>query len=595
MFGLCTILSTLFLSILCIDENLRNISDTFTNLEGNLTISLLNYQSDMTGDVDLVEGSMSIRDFSKPFTAPQRFYLQGGYNWRNGTLLLLANPTSEILVSDYRISFDELMSISAESLRGMIAQRSDPREEQHELVSSPFYWASLARESSRSFFDFVDYYRYTAFNRSLEEERRRDGSHAESDEKVLIGSELGVPNPNDTNQPGGVNQSHLSPTMRNNPITASGADLAERPCFFKVLMLFEPLVDQTVREEDYGDYNSEKKFHRALVLLESPNCRVQVAANLTSYLSERQYRKMSNYNLFFSLTCLVQLVVIIEIFNYPTQTISFAKISSHFMLTQSLIDSYLCLIHLTYGIFFEKLWRQFFFTSFFYFVLFAAYELYLSYLVWRVSNPLAAANDSPQTHFKNLYLLFYGLILFGFLVQYWSFTYGLYYVILFIIYSFWCFQIFHNALHDVTQSMRFAHLFGLSFPKLLFPLYFLACPSNYFRSAPVPLFSAILTFWVAFQLAVLYLQERWGSRFFIPARFLPSNHNYLQTKSWDQDPECLICRCDISQEERYMVTPCQHIFHQACLLQWFQHKLECPTCRGHVPVPRSTEMEGKTD
>jgi hypothetical protein len=44
-----------------------------------------------------------------------------------------------------------------------------------------------------------------------------------------------------------------------------------------------------------------------------------------------------------------------------------------------------------------------------------------------------------------------------------------------------------------------------------------------------------------------------------------------------------------------MVTPCKHIFHQNCLIKWFDEKLECPTCRGLVPVPRNFEMTEKID
>jgi hypothetical protein len=70
MFLLCSILFTTLISVSFVtshglpladfqvgayDENLRNISDTFTNLEGNLTITLWNYESDSTQDIDLVE------------------------------------------------------------------------------------------------------------------------------------------------------------------------------------------------------------------------------------------------------------------------------------------------------------------------------------------------------------------------------------------------------------------------------------------------------------------------------------------------------------------------------------------------------------
>lgn len=33
----------------------------------------------------------------------------------------------------------------------------------------------------------------------------------------------------------------------------------------------------------------------------------------------------------------------------------------------------------------------------------------------------------------------------------------------------------------------------------------------------------------------------------------------------------------------YMVTPCRHIFHTACLESWMQYRLQCPICREELP------------
>ena len=32
----------------------------------------------------------------------------------------------------------------------------------------------------------------------------------------------------------------------------------------------------------------------------------------------------------------------------------------------------------------------------------------------------------------------------------------------------------------------------------------------------------------------------------------------------------------------YMMTPCRHIFHSACLESWFKQKKECPSCRQDI-------------
>lgn len=33
----------------------------------------------------------------------------------------------------------------------------------------------------------------------------------------------------------------------------------------------------------------------------------------------------------------------------------------------------------------------------------------------------------------------------------------------------------------------------------------------------------------------------------------------------------------------YMVTPCRHIFHSACLEGWMKYRLQCPNCRETLP------------
>ena len=33
-----------------------------------------------------------------------------------------------------------------------------------------------------------------------------------------------------------------------------------------------------------------------------------------------------------------------------------------------------------------------------------------------------------------------------------------------------------------------------------------------------------------------------------------------------------------------MVTPCNHVFHTACLERWKEYKLECPLCKKELPI-----------
>ena len=55
-----------------------------------------------------------------------------------------------------------------------------------------------------------------------------------------------------------------------------------------------------------------------------------------------------------------------------------------------------------------------------------------------------------------------------------------------------------------------------------------------------------------------------------------------------RSPDCVVCMAPVelpAAPGTYMVTPCGHIFHADCLRQWFNVKMQCPTCRAAVPEP----------
>ena len=37
------------------------------------------------------------------------------------------------------------------------------------------------------------------------------------------------------------------------------------------------------------------------------------------------------------------------------------------------------------------------------------------------------------------------------------------------------------------------------------------------------------------------------------------------------------------EKKKYMITPCDHIFHTVCLEKWLQLKNECPYCKQKIP------------
>ena len=112
------------------------------------------------------------------------------------------------------------------------------------------------------------------------------------------------------------------------------------------------------------------------------------------------------------------------------------------------------------------------------------------------------------------------------------------------------------------------------------------------------------------------LQENFGTRFFVPTFLMKKNYNYFVKLPQEIDLEsgtqssftedCVICmnslltnnenignkNNEISnpylnrlklKKNYFMKTPCNHKFHNKCLINWMTIKMECPTCRERLP------------
>lgn len=180
-------------------------------------------------------------------------------------------------------------------------------------------------------------------------------------------------------------------------------------------------------------------------------------------------------------------------------------------------------------------------------------------------------------------------------------------ILIMIFYSFWWPQIYHNAFAGTRKPFHLTYLWGTAVLRLFMPLYFIGCPNNFLHILLLdqPLFEAsfqsclFLIFWVILQACILTAQDIYGSRFFVPNRFLPSKYDYFRYVrngtindggiDYDEENgnlcECVICYNGIQYTSgSYMITPCDHVFHKECLSRWLDVKLECPTCRGILPT-----------
>lgn len=62
------------------------------------------------------------------------------------------------------------------------------------------------------------------------------------------------------------------------------------------------------------------------------------------------------------------------------------------------------------------------------------------------------------------------------------------------------------------------------------------------------------------------------------------NAKYLMNESKERDSSddekrCAICLEDFDTRQEVMVTPCNHMFHEDCIVPWVKSNGQCPVCR----------------
>ncbi|CAI7647731.1 unnamed protein product [Penicillium pancosmium] len=213
--------------------------------------------------------------------------------------------------------------------------------------------------------------------------------------------------------------------------------------------------------------------------------------------------------------------------------------------------------------------------------------------------------------------------------------------------SFWVPQIYRNVMRNCRKALRWEFVVGQSILRLIPFLYFLTARGNVLFIQTEWTTAFALAGWVWVQAWILASQDILGPRFFVPRGWAPPAYDYHPTlrenagpdddleaggnlsieslradkqdvvdskdddKQWSKDRkrvmfDCAICMQDIEvpilpgptsaggssvtdgaasilSRRQYMVTPCRHIFHTACLESWMRLRLQCPICRDTIP------------
>lgn len=201
------------------------------------------------------------------------------------------------------------------------------------------------------------------------------------------------------------------------------------------------------------------------------------------------------------------------------------------------------------------------------------------------------------------------------------------YSVIIVLNSYWLPQIFRNAIKGTLprrnrlrdqraneamgvrrqnkMPLLWKFVLGTTLIRTLPVVYVFTYSSNVFRHHRNVRFVVVLCLWLLFQIAMLYSQDILGSRWFLPKMSIPEGYSYHKAmpaqdllehgSTAKYTIDCAICMSEVPvrveevvethkvDEQTYMVTPCNHIFHTHCLENWMSYKLQCPVCRSQLP------------
>ena len=282
--------------------------------------------------------------------------------------------------------------------------------------------------------------------------------------------------------------------------------------------------------------------------------------------------------------------------------------------------------------------------SMLYFFGFSLFEFRLLFFSWRTRyNELLFSNRNQFKYKLLLFYLCYYIALFVSLVFMRSIITNT--ICCFVIFTLtWLGQIVHSVRMGTKPPMNVDYILVNTITRLFLPIYLKAYEGNIFSLRPSygKVFAIIVIVFI--EVCILILQKSYGGKVIIPrcCKTIPFNYyrdevNCEEHISKNQD--CVICleslkeeikievgkeiQNDIIEEDnnnndnnnkhtfverikkiycigfcikrindifnpmntrkKYMVTPCDHVFHSNCLEKWMEVKNECPYCKRRIP------------
>ena len=283
----------------------------------------------------------------------------------------------------------------------------------------------------------------------------------------------------------------------------------------------------------------------------------------------------------------------------------------------------------------EDLSYQFGIITIIYFFNFVGFELKLLLLIFKLNNELDGNRDMYRRRLLSLYLMAY--IGFSFIFFNIKEVITNFYIILTAYTLLWLCQILVSICKNTRPPMSRLYIVWNSLSRLFLPIYLKGYPKNFFDLKPSYFKVGLLIIIIFVEAIILILQKSLGARIIIPKKFRKEQQrfNYYKDKvniekHVSKNPVCVIClenlNVDVDEnfnrirkkkksktighkilsifyldklnelikkcikylegknlKKKYMITPCDHVYHTVCLEKWMKQKLECPYCKTIIP------------
>lgn len=376
------------------------------------------------------------------------------------------------------------------------------------------------------------------------------------------------------------------------------------------------------------------QFYRAKLIINSNKLNVTVNSIISNNEDLRQ--KVRIYSFILSIFGLFEIYHILHLIMKINDNNEYGNKLSILSIT---INCYfkvlICIVHffLSISTLDEDMSYQFGVPTIIYFFGFTGFELKLLLLVFRTRND----NNNNQVIYRKrllcLYIFFY-LSLSLMVLNLRECLKNFYLILLVYIFS-WLSQILFSIITNTRPPMSRMYIICLSLSKIYLPIYLKAFDGNLFDLKPSYFKVYLIVIIIIVEIIVLLLQKSFGARTILPKKYRRKGFDYYKDKvniemHVSKNPNCVICLESLmvevdenfntiqkkektknscnkvihlcfmdrvtrkikrwidnmegkTRKKKYMITPCDHVFHTVCLEKWMRQKNECPYCKGVLP------------